>query len=463
MLSRPAAIVALLVSGACTESVSTLLPSPRITFAVAWRNPTNVLSAIVAARVSKADSMMLRFHRASDAGGLDSTTPAVPAGHGLTRIPVLGLLADEAYVIRLVAYGGGAEAISAPLEFRTGPLPADLPRYAATGDDPTPGFTAFAAGLYGLVIDNTGRVVWYHKFENGPWLNFMAQPNGRYVARRVTPATNDIETWVEIDPLGNVTRTPGCQGGLQPRFHDLLATAAGDYWILCDETRLMDLTAYGGVASASVTGSVVQHIGASGELLFHWSAFDHFEVTDVDSSFRVGASVNWTHANALDLDADGNLLVSFRNLNEITKIAARSGAVLWRLGGRRNQFAFAAGSVAFEGQHAVRSLPSGELLLLDNVGDAAASRVERWQLDTATRTARMTASYTSQPAVRTLIGGSVQALSGSRTLVSFGTEGRVEEYDSAGRVRWRIEGTPGYVFRAQRFASLYRPGVASPR
>ena len=50
-----------------------------------------------------------------------------------------------------------------------------------------------------------------------------------------------------------------------------------------------------------------------------------------------------------------------------------------------------------------------------------------------------------------------------RTLVSFGTAGRVEEYDATGNVVWRIEASPGYVFRAQRMKSLYQPGVGLPR
>jgi hypothetical protein len=29
-------------------------------------------------------------------------------------------------------------------------------------------------------------------------------------------------------------------------------------------------------------------------------------------------------------------------------------------------------------------------------------------------------------------------------------------------VVWRIEGNPGYVFRAQRIRSLYRPGGGTP-
>ena len=84
-------------------------------------------------------------------------------------------------------------------------------------------------------------------------------------------------------------------------------------------------------------------------------------------------------------------------------------------------------------------------------------------VDDASHTARLAQSYGSTPAVVTQLGGSVQDLGGGRTLVSFGTAGRVEEYDAAGRVMWRIEGNPGYVFRAERILSLYTPGVGTAR
>ena len=86
------------------------------------------------------------------------------------------------------------------------------------------------------------------------------------------------------------------------------------------------------------------------------------------------------------------------------------------------------------------------------------SRAEWYTIDESTRTARLVRAY-GTPGIITLIGGSMQSLPGGRTLVSFGTAGRVEEYDSEGRVVWQIDGNPGYVFRAQRIRSLYNPGT----
>ena len=439
-------------------------PAPAIDVASVATNAHNVLSAVVVVRVRGADSVAVRFRLADASGSADSITPAVPVVGDSATIPVLGLRAARRYSLRAVAHGPGGITLGSPLDLTTDTLPADLPRYSATGADPAPGYVVFAAGRYGLAIDNTGRVVWYHRFANGPGLTFTAQPNGRYFARLLPPQPADPAPWVELDPLGNITRTFGCARGLAPRFHDLIAQPDGTYWLMCDETRTIDLSDVGGTAGARVTGTAVQHIAADGTLLFDWSPFDHFAITDGEARDRTGGSVNWSHGNALDLDADGNLIVSFRNLREITKINVATGAVMWRLGGRRNQFTFLdAPETGFVAQHGVRAIAPGALLLLDNLGVATESRAERYALDEGRLTARLVRSYGSAPAVVTEIGGSVQDLPNGRTLVSFGTAGRVEEYDAAGRVLWRIDGNAGYVFRAQRIRSLYTPGVGTAR
>ncbi len=420
----------------------------------------NVLSILVTGRVRFADSVAVRY--GIPGAALDSFTPAVVPTDGEIALPVLGLWPDTTYELRLLAHGEGGTVSSAPLYATTGSLPEDLPRFRAGGPAPLPGYVVFSTGIYGIAIDNTGRVVWYVRFDEGPSLNFQVQPNGRYIARPSTPDSTDAEPLVELDPLGNVTRTLGCARGLRPRFHDVLVQPDGSYWLMCDETRVMDLSGVGGVAAAMVTGTVVQHLDPSGSPVFEWSPFNHFEITDVDQESRSGAAVNWTHGNALDLDADGNLLVSFRSLSEITKIDTRTGAVLWRMGGLRNQFAFPDSGAPFLGQHGVRAADRG-LVLLDNLGEAEGSRAERYALDEAGRIARLTATYVPTSATSALLGGTTQVLPGRHTLVAFGSGAAVEEYDDDGTVGWEIEGDPGYVFRAQRIRSLYHPEIGLAR
>lgn len=439
------------------------LVAPTIASLTVAKDSQNVLSAIVSVRVSHTDSVAVSYMLGDVSSSGDSLTPAVKTVQDSGTVPVLGLLPDRRYIVRAIAYGGGRSVIGDAVEIRTEDLPGDLPYYMASGSDPSPGYVVFAAGMYGVVIDNTGRVVWYHRFPYGPGLAFMAQSNGHYVGRPTTLSPSPADPWVEIDPLGNMIRTRGCALGFQSRPHDLIIDRDGGHWLMCDEVRTMDLSNSGGVVGAHVTGTVVQHIDKEGKLLFNWSSFDHFEITDGEPADRKGVSVNWTHGNAIDFDVDGNLLVSFRNLNEITKIDAVSGAVIWRLGGRRNQFAFVdSPSPAFMGQHSVR-VAAGGVIILDNVGNYGESRAEQYAIDATSMTARLAHSYGSSPGVVTQIGGSVQRLAAGRTLVSFGTAGRVEEYDADGRVMWSIDGNAGYVFRAQRIRSLYAPGVATAR
>lgn len=453
-------VAALVALAGCGEATETTPPAPEVAGAAVASRPGNVLSLVVTGQALYADSAAVRYGRGSEP--LDSVTPAAPGTGGELALPVLGLLPDTEYALRLVAYGPGGTSTSEPLRARTGSLPGDLPRYRAGGPAPSPGYVLFSTGWYGIVMDDTGRVVWYVRFAEGPSLNFQAQPNGRYIARPTTPDTSDIEPLLELDPLGDVTRRLGCAGGLRPRFHDALVEPDGSYWLMCDETRTMDLSAVGGVPAAAVTGTVVQHLDAAGALLFEWSTFDHFEITDLEPAARAGPTVNWTHGNALDLDDEGNLLVSFRSLSEVTKVDTRTGGVLWRMGGSRNEFTFSESGEPFLRQHGVRAWGGG-LVLLDNFGQTEGSRAERYALDEGARTARLVGRYEPTYPTRAGLGGTTQRLPDGHTLVAFGDGGALQEFDEEGGVAWEIEGDAGYVFRAQRIRSLYHPEVGLTR
>lgn len=435
--------------------------APVIWSASVERNPTNVLSAFVVASVREADSMKVRY---GSGAALDSVTPALTANGDSVVVPVLGLLPSTRYVLQLVAFNRCGTGTSLPLSFTTEAVPADIPSYTASGSAPSPGYIVISAGRYGLVIDNTGRVVWYHRFPNGPGLNFQAQANGRYVARPPTTPGED-GVWIELAPDGTVTRTFGCARGLQPRMHDVIVLPDGSYWLLCDEIRTMDLTAQGASPQARVLGTSVQQRNVRGDVLFDWSPFDHLavELSALEPDDRAGLVINWTHGNAIDLDLDGSLYLSFRNLSEVTKIDPRTGAVVWRMGGARNQMRFENGDApAFARQHGVR-MTDGGLVLLDNLGHAGGSRAERYAIDDARRTARLIGFYDSRAGVIAEVGGTTQPLPAGHTLVSFGSGGGVAEYDAAGTVVWSLMGNPGYIFRAQRIRSLYRPGFGYQR
>jgi hypothetical protein len=448
------AVLALACAGACSDS-SSPCALPQVTANRVSAVPGNVLSAIVIAHSRLADSVRVHF---SSADGEAGFTPWLPASLDSNVAPVLGLRPQTTYSIQAEALGTCGATTSEPLQFTSGALPADLPSYSTGGASPWNGYVAFADGAYGVVVDDGGRVVWYHRFEGGAGLNFQAA-NGHYYARPPN-APGQPGRWVEVDARGRETRTLGCERGLPPRYHDLIALEDGTFWMLCDETRSMDLTDVGGVANAKVTGTVVQRVDAYGNALFEWSAFDHFAITDLDPADRAGAVVNWTDGNSFDLDAAGNLVISFASLNEITKIDSRTGAVIWRLGGRASQFAVPGSLPLFARQHGVRVSPSGELLLMDNRSDPYESRARRVTYSpVGSRSAHIVESFSSDPPVFASFGGSIQQLPRLYLMIAFGSGGRVEEYEPHGMLAWWLEGKPGTTFfRATRIPSLYTPG-----
>ena len=451
----------------CASSVdspvaSTSCERPRIAHSAITQNSTNALSVFVTATAQQSDSVIVRFGANAV---IDSATPAFVATGDSAFVPLLGLVPSTSYEAQLIAFNSCGSSASQSMTFVTGTLPPDLPTYSTLGTAASPGFVVFAAASYGVVIDNSGRVVWYRRFPNGPGLNFQAQPDGQYAARPPASA-GETGNWVEINIRGEIARTVGCSHGYPSRMHDMIAEPDASYWLLCDETRTMDLSAQGESSRARVLGTNVQHRGANGDSLFEWSPFDHFQVdvSVLQTADRSLPVINWTHGNALDLDRDGNLLVSFRNLSEVTKIDIRTGDVLWRLGGQKNQFVFddAPGPV-FVGQHGVRATGAGQVTLLDNLGQPGGSRAERYVVDDVRRAARLIGSFSAPVGIVGQIGGSTQSLPDGHTLVSFGNGNAVQEYDARGDVVWRIVGSSGYIFRAQRIRSLYRPGVGDPR
>src|SRR2546429_653743 len=256
--------------------------------------------------------------------------------------------------------------------------------------------------------------------------------------------------------------------GLLPDTRYLLrfVAYAGDQTILGDTvgfatgTLPADLPRYVADGPDPPPGTVVQHVSSEGDLLFQWDPFDHFEITDLVPASRTGPSVNWMHGNSLDLDTDGNLIVSFRSLSEITKIDTRTGAVLWRMGGLKNQFVFQdAGAPAFSFQHGARLTAPAHLLLLDNLGDPTASRAERYVYDAELHTAQLVASYGPSPGVTAQLGGSTQDLPGGRTLVSFGPAGPAGGDGASGRDAWDHPGAPRVPLRGPKVRSLCQPGV----
>lgn len=420
--------------------------------------PDNVLAAAVVVRAAGYDSSYVEYQVGV---GPALRTPAIAfAGDTVVRIPVLGLDTMAAYDFRVVLSRGGVpDSTVDTLAFSSGALPAWIPTIGSTGSSGESGYLALSMPDGAVIVDNSGKVVWYHHSPNGVLNSFQAHPNGRYTLLGAGATETEFHV---LNSLGEETGLLSCSGR-PTRFHEVLVAEGGDAWLLCDETRVMDLSGIGGQPAASVTGTVVQHLSPSGALLWEWNAFDHFAITDLPAADRSGVNVNFTHGNGLGFDSDGNLILGFRSLSEVTKVNVTTGAVMWRFGGLQNQFTVANDSIGpFFRQHGVRTAGPGQVQLLDN-RPSAPSRFVRYLLNPTTMTAVMEWQFIDAPTTFTLVGGSTQFHPDGHGTVSFGQAGRVIEVDAVGNRVWELTGLGGlYVFRAQRLASLYAAGRGEP-
>jgi hypothetical protein len=181
----------------------------------------------------------------------------------------------------------------------------------------------------------------------------------------------------------------------------------------------------------------VQEVDKKRTVVFEWKAYEHYKLTDVGPEVNLlDPSFVHTHINSIDLDLDSNLVVSSRNLDEITKIDRKSGNILWRLGGKNNQFKFVNDSIGFSAQHAASTLPNGNLVLFDNglFHKPRFSRAIEYRLDATNKTATLVWSYRNTPDITSEIWGNVQRLKNGNTLVAWGeSEIAATEVDPQGQ------------------------------
>src|SRR4029077_19130489 len=128
------------------------------------------------------------------------------------------------------------------------------------------------------------------------------------------------------------------------------------------DAQVVDMSAVvpGGNPNALVLGIAVQELDTDHNVVFQWRSFDHYQITDCVSPLVSLTSniIDYVHPNAVELDQDGNLLLSARHFDEITKIDRATGDIIWRMGANavNNQFTFIGDTRGFSHQHDIRRL-----------------------------------------------------------------------------------------------------------
>jgi Arylsulfotransferase (ASST) len=370
----------------------------------------------------------------------------VPSGTTVagTNDPALGTKALPALEARLSAGArDGVQVFKSRPDLAPPAVLVDVP--AAPAALPGVVLTNAAAGpgqQGALIIDADGQLVWF--LAAGGAHNLQVQSyKGKAVLSWFEGVISDDHGSGHYELCDSAYREIAqvyAVGGYQGDLHEFLLTASGSALFTCYGQSTADFSKLGGLGNGSYYYGVVQEVDvATGRLLFEWRSDEHvgFEESYIPVPKSGSAPWDYFHINSIDVDrSDGNLIVSSRNTWSAYKLDRRSGAVLWRLGGKNSDFAIGAGA-HFAFQHDVRRHPDGTLTLFDDEGgppdEASQSRGLVLVLDEQTRNVKLLKQYHHSPPVLTEVLGSTQELIDGHYFVGWGKSSYFTEYDASGR------------------------------
>jgi hypothetical protein len=246
-------------------------------------------------------------------------------------------------------------------------------------------------------------------------------------------------------------------------LHEFVLTPQGTALVTSWERATVDLSRVGGPSSGDVIGGVVQELELpTGRVLFEWRSLDHVGVEESHWPWSATGAYDYFHVNSVELDHDGNFLVSARNTWAVYKIDRGSGDVMWRLGGKKSDFAMGQGT-AFAWQHDARRHGGGDYLLslFDDASNPTVqpqSKALILKLDERRKTVSLFRRYTHYPNLLAHALGSVQMMSNNNVLVGWGTEPYVTEYSLDGKVLLDLRFPRG----SENYRALRLPWVGKP-
>lgn len=228
--------------------------------------------------------------------------------------------------------------------------------------------------------------------------------------------------------------------------HEFEITADNTAIITVYKRRVMELTAYGhpGEHEAIYDGEFQEIDLDTGKLLFSWSAADHISLDEHDHGRKPGPSPldqkPWDvfHMNSVEKDARGNYLVSVRHMSTIYYIEGVTGKILWRLGGKNNDFEDLVlwYSSNFYGQHHARWHDSmTKITLFDNSvrSNKQGSRAMILAVDTEKMTVKLLTEVYHPRNYFSGTRGSVQVQDNGMLMVGYGSAPAFSEYSADGK------------------------------
>lgn len=346
---------------------------------------------------------------------------------------------------------------------------ASIPRFTVTTQPHTTTsagllFAAPAVSEYrGVIFDNDGEPVWIDTSGNDIMnlrvQQYRGEPVLTYWSGRIVDGYGQGAGTI-LDTRYRKVAEITAKTGLEEDLHEFLLTSKNAALITAYDAIPGDLTAVGGPARGYFWDAHVQEIDvATGRLLLDWRASEHLSLTE---SYEPLGSTGTTaataydpfHVNAIDVDSKGDgaetLLLSARHTHALYSIDRRTGAVRWRMNGKKSDFTLSPDAV-FAWQHHVTRLSPSSISVFDNhvKYTAGASRGLILKVDESARTVAVEHSYRYRSITGTA-QGSVQVLENGNVMVGWGTGRHGTEFTADGTPVYDVDfGEASYrVFRS---------------
>ena len=312
-----------------------------------------------------------------------------------------------------------------------------------------------------VIIDSAGRELW-SKSGARSYADFRLQ----------TYQGQPVFTWWESDSVGlaaygdgravvadtsgNEITSIGTRGKVSPDEHEFFLTPSGTALITSYVKTQVDLSHYGGSTTGWVMDGVFEEIDlATGTVLMRWSALDHVKLTESYAKIPSDPDepYDYFHINSVKRTPDGHYLVSARHVWAVYQVHARTGAVMWRLGGRKSDYKLTK-TATFAWQHDAQFETADTIRLFDNGSDGTVvatpeSRVLWLKLNQTARTVTLTRQLAHPDKVSAAAMGNAEPLANGNLVVGWGTAKRISEFAPDGTLVFDAE-LPNMTYRCFR-------------
>jgi hypothetical protein len=347
-----------------------------------------------------------------------------------------------------------------PPKYRSRPDLRTLPDVTITtaANGTVPGYIlltpASGGGLWGpLMVDEAGSPIWFRKvpdpatvaidfkaqlYRDKPVLTWWEGTIGGTGGQGVGQG----EFVIADQAYREITRVRAA-GSEQADQHDFVITPRDTalFWVY--DPIPYDLSPVGGPTDGVLHDGVLQEVDiATGKRLFEWRASKHVTLAESYAPVPQGESAHlpydYLHPNSVGLDADGHLLLSARHTWTVYKVHKETGEVIWRIGGKKSDFAVEE-QAAFHWQHDFRRRRNGSYSVFDNgagiTKDRDYSRGLVFKVDEAAKKVTFTAEYVHPDRVSAATQGNFRELADGGSFIGWGQDPHFTEHAPDGTVR----------------------------